>query len=221
MIIEKFKDTDALEDRVNNVFNEKLTTIDAQLSLLFNDAFNCQKLGEAIYKNGFDPVVAVLPEGVYKRSFKSFHDMSDTPATFDYFLKFFSDVFLSEEDSLFAITFDIPFAGKLIINVNASIPSTGQLKDESGDFLKTQAGDNLAFRTVQKLIYEKLFFAKLRYIENNILSREQFITQSGDRVVFRGFYNDFDETVANIARKILGAYGIVLEINLNFQQLGG
>lgn len=144
-----FKETNALETRVAQVFE----TIQNQLSLdrdaFYAGAYTAEPLGDVFQNLNADPLARVLSPDVYRNSFPAIHDLFTRPGTFEYYLSVFRKIFGSNV----VVEFEIPAPGVLNINVEAAELQLAdflarEIVDDEYLFREVvdQDGDNITFQ---------------------------------------------------------------------------
>lgn len=147
-MIEKFKESDALEDRVNTVFD--LSAIDASLSSFFLNCYKSTKLGYALYDAQVDAFAISSSRALYALAFNAIHENAEFQGTFSFWTKTFRAIWGENVD----IVFDVPSKGVLNVEISGleienayanyrEIVDGGYVYDN----ILTQAGDFLIFQT--------------------------------------------------------------------------
>lgn len=100
-------------------YNSTLTVFDSlslQRDEFFDDAYACYILGELLYDNGLSPLSNAIDRNIFRTSFESIVESFVEVATFEAYISVFEKIFGTGVD----ITFTIPAAGKLEIDIIAS-----------------------------------------------------------------------------------------------------
>jgi len=111
-----FKETDALERRVAEVFEPIQNRISLDRDAFYAGANTAEPLGDVFQNLDADPLARVLAPDVYRNSFPAIHDLFTRPGTFEYYLSVFRKIFGSNV----VVEFTIPSPGVLNINVEAA-----------------------------------------------------------------------------------------------------
>lgn len=112
---QKFKPNDLLEQRVADVFDPIVTSLDLERTSFYEGAFTAQPLGQVLYDLSRDPMVGVISEEVYVQSFSAIHDLFTRPGTFEFYLQLFRNIWGDNVE----VDFVTPAPGVLEINIEA------------------------------------------------------------------------------------------------------
>lgn len=150
--MQKFKETDLLEDRMINVVRPLLELLSEQKDTFYNEAFLAAPLGEVIFDLEAAPLTNAIRREIFRDAFQEIFEAFIAGGTFETYITVFKKIFGTDV----VIDFTVPAPGKLIIDIEAEgvvlsdfiaryIEDNAYIFDEVID----DEGDNIAFQTVK------------------------------------------------------------------------
>lgn len=151
-MVQFFKETDLKEKRVYEILKPLFDNLSNERDLFFTDSYSNFMLGQAIWDADASPLANVIPREIFRTSFSSIFESFLEAGSFEGYLNVFRQVFGANVD----VTFTVPSAGKLLIDIVASdleldfftvreIISNSYIYDN----LITQDLDNIMLRSVK------------------------------------------------------------------------
>jgi hypothetical protein len=116
MAVQKFKESDALEEKFYQAGLEAMETIGSQRDQFFSGAYETYALGEMIYDTGRSPLSNAIVRTIFRETFKEIFDAFIAGGTFEAYLTVFRKIF--GEDVI--VEFTVPEPGKLNIDITAT-----------------------------------------------------------------------------------------------------
>jgi hypothetical protein len=154
-MLEPFKLSDLKEKKVNDAFLALLDVVSTETDAFYAGAYESFPLGDVLYDLDRSPMAGVIDKDTFRKSFFALHNIFTRPGTFEFYMDVFRAVWGQDVD----VTFTVPAAGKLEIEIDAL---SAQLDDFIAreivdnqyvydEVIETDSGDNIAFQGNQGL----------------------------------------------------------------------
>lgn len=146
-----FKGEDT-EIKFDNSGKEILNNLGVQLSLFFNEAYNCHALGDLLYDNNLAPLARTIKKNIFRQFFFTLFNWFIRSGSFESYIAVFKSIFGDDCD----VTFTVLAPGKLEIDIVATGIELNDFIVRSivdneyvYDTLIDQEGDTLQFQNVK------------------------------------------------------------------------
>lgn len=143
---------DATELKMIAAGTPPLNAVSLALDDFYAGAYETQALGLMIFDNGFAPLANAIRRDIFAKSFKQIFDQFLQAGSFESYLTVFRKIFGDDVE----VTFTVPAAGKLTIEINATDTEESDFVARqvvSNEFVYspvvTQEGDQLVFSSIQ------------------------------------------------------------------------
>lgn len=154
-MLQAFKQNDAKEKKVTDAFLSLLDLISVETDKFYTGAYEAAPLGDVLFELDRSPMSGVVDKDTFRKSFFALHNIFTRPGTLEFYMDVFRAVWGADVD----VTFTIPAAGKLEIEIDAlsaqlddfiarTIVDNEYIYDE---VIETDTGDNIAFQGTQGL----------------------------------------------------------------------
>lgn len=114
-MVQPFKATDELEERVRNLVLPTLELMSSEKDEFFSGAYESFNLGDVLYNLRRGPLAGDISQEVYRSSYFAIYELFTRPGTFEFYLHVFRALFGESVD----VQFTVPSPGVLLINVEA------------------------------------------------------------------------------------------------------
>lgn len=143
---------DETEQKIDQAADGLLSVLSAAKDDFYTGAYECAPLGDMIYDSGRSPLSNAIAKVIFRESFKEIFEAFVKVGTFEAYLTVFRKIF--GEDV--TVEFTLPAAGKLQINIEASVVELSDFVARSivdneyvFDEVIDDVDDNIAFQTVK------------------------------------------------------------------------
>lgn len=150
--MQKFKESDLLEERMTNVAEPVLELLSSDKDDLYEGAFNAAPLGDALFETARAPLTNAIRQEIFRESFQEIFEAFISGGSFETYITVFQKIFGEDVE----VEFTVPAPGKLLIDIEAqdivlsdfvarTIVSNAYVFDEVVDYDL----DNIVFQTVK------------------------------------------------------------------------
>lgn len=150
--MQKFKENDALEDKVEAIAEPLLTVIGSDLDTMLADADESGPFGDMIWESQRSPLASAIRKEIFRVGFKQIFESYVSVGTFEAYITVWKKIFGDSVD----ITFTVPGPGELDIEIETDIVELHDLvarRIESNiylfDDLVDYNGDNILVQTIK------------------------------------------------------------------------
>ena len=127
-------------------------TVSTVKDLFYEECFECFILGEILFDSARSPLANAIDRTIFRSSFTEIYDAFVDVGTFEAYLTVFSKIFGSTS----TVTFTVPAAGKLNIDITAlgieeSIFQDRYIENNAYQYAEvtTQAGEHIIFQSIK------------------------------------------------------------------------